>query len=109
MPDATEDTPVIIEAAINGETRPDRNPHAPRTAAEVVADVYRCVDSGASIIHAHTEDTRKTGRAAAELHLAAWRTNEEIVIQAAALVAEVGRPVAGTADTARLLALPKPL
>jgi 3-keto-5-aminohexanoate cleavage enzyme len=73
VPDATGNTPVIIEAAINGETRPDRNPHAPRTADEIVADVYRCLDAGASIIHAHTEDIRKTGRAAAELYLAAWR------------------------------------
>jgi uncharacterized protein (DUF849 family) len=34
-------------------------------------------------------------------------SNREIVEQATALVAEVGRPVAATADTARLLALPQ--
>ncbi len=69
----TEATPVIIEAAINGETRPERNPNAPRKPEEIVADVLRCLDAGASIIHAHTDDIRKTGRDAAESYLAAWR------------------------------------
>lgn len=65
--------PVIIEAAINGETRPERNPNAPRKAVEIIADVFRCLDAGASIIHAHTEDIMKTGQEAAELYLSAWR------------------------------------
>ncbi len=51
-----EQIPVIIEAAINGETRPERNPQAPRKAVEIIEDVFRCLDAGASIIHAHTED-----------------------------------------------------
>ncbi len=59
-------TPVIIEAAINGETRPDRNPNAPRKPEEIIADVSRCLDAGASVIHAHTDDIMKTGRDAAE-------------------------------------------
>jgi len=65
--------PVIIEAAINGETRPERNPNAPRKAVEIIAEVFRCLDAGASIIHAHTEDIMKTGQEAAELYLSAWR------------------------------------
>ncbi len=68
-----EATPVIIEAAINGETRPERNPNAPRKPEEIIADVSRCLDAGASVIHAHTDDIRKTGRDAAESYLAAWR------------------------------------
>jgi uncharacterized protein (DUF849 family) len=67
-------TPVIIEAAINGETQPDRNPNAPRKPEEIIADVFRCLDAGASIIHAHTDDIQKTGREAADRYLAAWRT-----------------------------------
>ncbi len=70
---SVEDTPVIIEAAINGETRPERNPNAPRKPEEIIADVSRCLDAGASVIHAHTDDIRKTGRDAAESYLAAWR------------------------------------
>jgi len=67
-----DETPVIIECAINGETRPERNPNAPRKPAEIHADVLRCLDAGASVIHAHTEDIMQTGSAAAALYLAAW-------------------------------------
>jgi uncharacterized protein (DUF849 family) len=67
-------TPVVIEAAINGETRPERNPNAPRKPEEIVADVFRCLDAGASILHAHAEDMQRTGREGALGYLAAWRT-----------------------------------
>ncbi|MED5199200.1 MAG: 3-keto-5-aminohexanoate cleavage protein, partial [Gemmatimonadota bacterium] len=71
---STDNTaPVIIEAAINGETRPDRNPHVPRIPEEIVADVGSCLDAGASVIHAHNDDITQTGEDAAELYLAAWR------------------------------------
>jgi len=65
--------PVIIEAAINGETRPERNPHVPRSPDAIVADVHRCLNAGASLIHAHSDDIQQTGRAAADRYLAAWR------------------------------------
>jgi uncharacterized protein (DUF849 family) len=67
------ETPVIIEAAINGETRPERNPNVPREPAEIAADALRCLDAGASLIHAHNGDITRSGSAAAELYLAAWR------------------------------------
>ncbi|HJO24596.1 MAG: 3-keto-5-aminohexanoate cleavage protein [Myxococcota bacterium] len=70
---AREDTPLVIEAAINGETRPDRNPNTPRKPEEITADVFRCLDAGATLIHAHTDDIQLTGREAAEHYLAAWR------------------------------------
>src|SRR3990172_9811165 len=44
------DTPVVIEAA-----------------------VLRCLDSGGSLTHAHNDDIQQSGRAAADLYLAAWR------------------------------------
>ncbi|MBW2270401.1 MAG: 3-keto-5-aminohexanoate cleavage protein [Deltaproteobacteria bacterium] len=65
--------PVIIECAINGETQPDRNPNVPRKPEEIVADVLRCLDAGATLIHAHNGEITLTGREAAELYLAAWR------------------------------------
>ena len=71
---AGAEQPVIIEAAINGETQPDRNPNAPRKAEEIIADVFRCLDAGASVIHAHSDNIRRTGREAADGYLAAWRT-----------------------------------
>lgn len=67
------ETPVIIEAAINGETRPERNPNVPRDPDAIVRDVGQCLEAGASLIHAHSGDIRLTGRAAADLYLAAWR------------------------------------
>jgi len=70
---AREDIPLVIEAAINGETQPDRNPNTPRKPEEITADVFRCLDAGATVIHAHTDDIQLTGREAAEHYLAAWR------------------------------------
>jgi len=70
---ARQDVPLIIEAAINGETGPDRNPNTPRRPDEIKADVMRCLDAGATLIHAHTDDIRLTGRESAEHYLAAWR------------------------------------
>lgn len=70
---ARRDTPLVIEAAINGETQPDRNPNTPRKPEEITADVFRCLDAGATVIHAHTDDIQLTGREAAEHYLAAWR------------------------------------
>ncbi len=67
------DAPIIIECAINGETQPDRNPNVPRKPEQIVADVYRCLDAGATLIHAHSGDIMLAGREAAELYLAAWR------------------------------------
>lgn len=68
-----DETPVLIEAAINGETRPERNPFVPREPEAIVADVLRCLDAGAALIHAHSGDIRLTGRKAADLYLEAWR------------------------------------
>ena len=70
---ARRDTPLVIEAAINGETQADRNPNTPRRPDEIIADVGRCLDAGATVIHAHTDDIQLTGRDAADHYLAAWR------------------------------------
>ena len=71
---ARQDIPLIIECASNGETRPERNPNAPRKPEEIIADVFRCLDAGATVIHAHTDDIQKTGREAADAYLEAWRS-----------------------------------
>jgi uncharacterized protein (DUF849 family) len=48
---------LIINAAITGmvPTKAD-NPHVPITPDEIMADVRRCADAGASIIHLHARD-----------------------------------------------------
>jgi 3-keto-5-aminohexanoate cleavage enzyme len=68
------DVPVIIEAAINGGKPKARNPHVPRERDEIIDNAFRCLDAGASIIHAHNSDFFLTGAAAADDYLAAWRT-----------------------------------
>jgi 3-keto-5-aminohexanoate cleavage enzyme len=65
-------TPVIIEAAINGMTTVERNPNVPLRPDAIRADAGRCLDAGATIIHAHNHDISLSGAAAAEAYLEAW-------------------------------------
>ncbi len=67
------DRPVILEAAINGGTTPEKNPRVPRTHDEIVRDALRCYELGAAIVHAHNRDYALVGEAAAADYLAAWR------------------------------------
>jgi uncharacterized protein (DUF849 family) len=64
--------PVVVEAAVNGATTPERNPHVPRTPAEIAADAERCFAAGAAIVHSHTAEMAEGERAAA-LYAEAWR------------------------------------
>jgi uncharacterized protein (DUF849 family) len=70
---ARRDRAVVIEAAINGETRPEKNPHVPRQPDAIARDARRCLDAGASILHAHCDDIRLWGRDAADRYLEAWQ------------------------------------
>src|SRR5262249_28854428 len=40
---------VIVEAAINGTTTKDRNPHVPRLPDEIARDALACLESGAGV------------------------------------------------------------
>jgi len=64
--------PVILELAINGETRKPRNPHVPRTPAEIAADGIACLGRGASMLHNHIDDPFLTGAAAADIYGEGW-------------------------------------
>ncbi len=48
-------SPVIIEAAINGATRKEQNPHVPISPDELTADALACIEAGAAIIHLHCD------------------------------------------------------
>lgn len=65
--------PVIIECAINGVGRKERNRHIPRSPEEVKADSLACLDAGAAIIHAHNSSIRLVGQEAVDDYVAAWR------------------------------------
>ncbi|MBY0399374.1 3-keto-5-aminohexanoate cleavage protein [Myxococcota bacterium] len=69
-------TPVILEAAINGTTTKARNPHVPRTPAEITADALACIEVGAALVHNHTDDPIFDGVTAAHSpapYIEAWR------------------------------------
>src|SRR5262245_28855304 len=66
-------TPVIIEAAVNGVTTPEQNPHVPRSPAEIAADGIRCLAAGAAIVHNHNADMGVSPERAAALYAEAWR------------------------------------
>lgn len=67
--------PVIIEAAINGATPKSRNPHSPRTPAEVTEVAIACLDAGAAIVHNHNDEGLRTpdGAHAPGPYIEAWR------------------------------------
>jgi uncharacterized protein (DUF849 family) len=66
------DVPCVIEVALNGTTQPDRNPNVPLDPADIVTDALRCLDAGASIVHAHNGVMRLPADEAAELYLEAF-------------------------------------
>ncbi len=66
-------TPLIIEAAINGNTPRSHNPHVPYTPEEVAADALECIAAGASVIHSHIEKLTVLGQPATDRYLAAYR------------------------------------
>ncbi|MCC6848887.1 MAG: 3-keto-5-aminohexanoate cleavage protein [Deltaproteobacteria bacterium] len=65
--------PLVIEAALNGATMPDAQPHVPRTVEEIVADAVACFEAGAAIVHHHTDDGLLVGRHATAPYRDAWR------------------------------------
>jgi 3-keto-5-aminohexanoate cleavage enzyme len=70
---ATVETPVIIEAAINGVTSKEQNPNVPRTPEEIGQDALSCLDAGAAIVHNHIDAVMVDGSRAAERYLEGWR------------------------------------
>ncbi len=66
---------MIIEAAINGATLKDENPHVPRTVNEIVESALACLRAGAAIVHNHNDEPNVggEGRHASEPYAAAWR------------------------------------
>ena len=65
--------PVIIEAAINGATKKDKNPNVPITPEEIATDSLACIEAGASIIHAHCDPVGGPDDEVAERYLQGFR------------------------------------
>jgi len=64
--------PAIIEAAINGTTTKDRNPHVPRMPDEIAADALACLEAGAGIVHNHCDVVGVPGEKSAARYLEGW-------------------------------------
>jgi uncharacterized protein (DUF849 family) len=70
---ASSDTPVIIEAAINGATTKRANPNVPRTPDEVARDALAVFEVGAAIVHNHIDLAGVGVEEAVERYLQGWR------------------------------------
>ncbi len=66
-------TPVILECCINGSTTKSINPHAPETADEHTAEILRCLDAGATIVHTHSNQPNEDPKIAAEFYAESYR------------------------------------
>lgn len=67
------ESPVILEAAINGATSKERNPQVPVEPHEIARDALACLERGAAIIHNHVDDVTAPTAEAAARQAAGWR------------------------------------
>jgi 3-keto-5-aminohexanoate cleavage enzyme len=65
-------TPLMIEAALNGATPKSRQPHTPKTPAEIAADALACLEAGAGVVHSHIDGYGDIGDVASEAYWAGW-------------------------------------
>ncbi len=69
------ETPLIIEASLNGYTSKETNPRVPYSDEEIVADAVACMEAGAALIHNHTDEPifGGTGSLDYERYAKPWR------------------------------------
>jgi 3-keto-5-aminohexanoate cleavage enzyme len=65
--------PVIIEAAINGITTKETNPHVPKEPGEIAADALACFEAGAAVIHNHIDLMAASEEDTVARYLEGWR------------------------------------
>lgn len=65
--------PLIIAAAVNGNSSCRRNPRVPMKPAEIARDATDCLAAGATILHNHIEDYHLSGVRAADIFEEGWR------------------------------------
>lgn len=69
---SVEDTPIILEVAINGSTTKAKNPLVPETPEELGAEAILCLDAGATIVHAHSGKPNEDVKVAAQYYIDAF-------------------------------------
>jgi hypothetical protein len=70
---SVEDTPVVLECGINGSTTKKKNPNAPETVQEHIAEMMRVLDSGATIAHNHSNQHSEDPVKAAQFYADVFR------------------------------------
>ena len=70
---SVENTPVILECAISGMTTKAVNPLAPETVEEHVAEIGKCFDAGATIVHTHSNKENPDPKIAAQFYMDTFR------------------------------------
>lgn len=85
---SVENTPVILECAINGGTTKAVNPHAPETPGEHTAEIISCLNAGATIIHSHSNKPNEDPNIAAQPYIEAykpvWKKHPHAILYATA-------------------------
>jgi uncharacterized protein (DUF849 family) len=85
---SVENTPVILECAINGSTTKAKNPLVPETPSEQAAEIIRCLDAGATILHTHSnqpnEDPKKAAQPYMETYRPVWNKHPHAILYATA-------------------------
>ena len=68
-------SPLIVEAALNGQTPKAANPQVPIADDEIVEQALACMEAGAALIHTHTPEPiiGGSGRLDPERYASAWR------------------------------------
>jgi uncharacterized protein (DUF849 family) len=81
-------TPVILECAINGSTTKATNPLAPETTEELTAEIIRCLDAGATIVHCHSNQPNVDPKIAAQSYKEVfgpiWKKHPHAILYATA-------------------------
>lgn len=70
---AVEDIPVVLECGINGSTTKKKNPNAPETVEEHIAEMMRVLDAGATIAHNHSNQHSEDPVQAAQFYVDVFR------------------------------------
>lgn len=69
------DTPLIIEASLNGAASKEKNPAVPYSDEDIIADAVACMEAGAALIHNHTQEPifGGSGKLDVETYARPWR------------------------------------
>jgi uncharacterized protein (DUF849 family) len=85
---SVENIPVILECAINGGTTKAKNPLAPGPPAEHTAEIIRCLDAGATIVHSHSNEPNEDPNIAVQPYIEAykpvWKKHPHAILYATA-------------------------